>query len=480
MKNLTLKHEEYLQLKEAFQGGFTHASVAKTGTIQKKVGSFDFTSSYPAVIVSEQFPMENAVYYPTLSEKELCALFEKNCCMFRVKITYLVPLNMIEHPLSSSKCRNIEDVAKDNGRVITAKYLETTLTEQDYYTLKEFYDWENIEFFDIYAYRKRYLPTPFIKEVLGFYADKTKLKGVVGEEVNYMLAKENNNSCYGMMVTDLVRENLEFDESNFMNCVSNYLKKDNETKEEYDKRIAEYQVSQIERYNNNPYRFTFYPWGVWVTAYARRNLFKGIRAVGYDYIYSDTDSLKILNTENHMDFINAYNEEILGKLKRACAYHGIDESLIRPKNKDGVEKPLGVWDFEGIYDEFKTLGAKRYMYRQGNKWVLTCAGVNKMLGCAYLLERTHEINRIRKHSHKRPISPLNLFSLELEFPPSHSGRTLVTYIDEEMSGTVVDYLGEPCEYHELSGIHMEAEEYSLNPVDQFIRHLFTIREESWD
>ena len=171
--------------------------------------------------------------------------------------------------------------------------------------------------------------------------------------------------------------------------------------------------------------------------------------------------------------------EITSKLEAACKHHKFDLTVIKPKNKYGVEKPLGVWDFEGIYDEFKTLGAKRYMYRQDKKWVLTCAGVNKVMGKNYLLKRTHEINRVRKHTHKSPISPLNLFSLELEFPKGTCGRMLVTYIDDEVKGTVTDYLGTPCEFDELSAIHMEEEEYSLNPVDQFIKYLFTIREEQW-
>ena len=49
----------------------------------------------------------------------------------------------------------------------------------------------------------------------------------------------------------------------------------------------------LSRYNKSWSRFLFFPWGVWCTAYARKSLWAGIIACGPDYIYSDTDSLKL-------------------------------------------------------------------------------------------------------------------------------------------------------------------------------------------
>lgn len=40
--------------------------------------------------------------------------------------------------------------------------------------------------------------------------------------------------------------------------------------------------------------------GATVKACARINLFTVIREFGSDYIYSDTDSVKVLNVENHV------------------------------------------------------------------------------------------------------------------------------------------------------------------------------------
>ena len=100
------------------------------------------------------------------------------------------------------------------------------------------------------------------------------MKGVQGKETEYLLSKGMLNSVYGMCVTDIVKDNAIYSDD------------DNWGFEKVD--IDE----EIQKYNDSKNRFLYYAWGIWVTAYARRNLWTGILAVGKDYIYSDTDSIK--------------------------------------------------------------------------------------------------------------------------------------------------------------------------------------------
>ena len=124
---------------------------------------------------------------------------------------------------------------------------------------------------------------------------------------------------------------------------------------------------EITKYNESKNRFLYYAWGVWITAYARRNLWTGILATGKDYVYSNTDSLKILNYEKHTKYINWFNAQIVSKMGDMMEYYKLDKTLLKPKTKEGKEKLIGVWDFEGNYPLFKTLGAKRYLYQYGGK-----------------------------------------------------------------------------------------------------------------
>lgn len=419
-------------------------------------------------MVAEKFPITQGEFLGSVKLNYILDNMGEYCFMFRLRLHNVSPKIDADHPISFSKCRytEIEEPLLDNGRIFMAKYLEITCTEQDLLTYLEFYnfDMDKVEIIDCYQYRKQYLPRPFVLAILNLYQKKTELKDVDGEEINYMIFKAMLNAAYGMTVTDIVREELYYDEEREEPFYSNY-------DEMTDKQYQEYLSNQISRYNSNPYRFLFYAWGVWITAYARRNLFSGIKECNKDYIYADTDSIKILNTEKHMAYIKRYNREITEKLKKACEFHEIDFSMTKPKNKYGEEKPLGIWEFEGEYDEFKTLGAKRYLWRKGDKWQLTVAGVNKKTGMNYLLKRAEETGN--------GYTPFDFFNMDLIFPSEYSGRNVLTYIDEPIEGEVTDYLGSTIHFEELSGIHMESTDYSINPMKNFLDYLFQVREDSW-
>ena len=44
---------------------------------------------------------------------------------------------------------------------------------------------------------------------------------------------------------------------------------------------------------------------------------------------------------------------------------------------------MGVWEYEGTYDKFSTLGAKKYVYEKDGKISSTIAGVAKKAGKAF-------------------------------------------------------------------------------------------------
>ena len=445
---------EYHALKRAFQGGFTHASPLYVDELCFNVGSFDFTSSYPYVMLSELFPMSQAKKVNVNSTTIFNDYLKKYCCVFDIKFYNLKSKVNYDYYISSSKCYNKAKVVECNGRVVSADSVTMTITEIDFEIIKKHYTWDKIALGDFYIYKKGRLPQAIINSILKLYVDKTQLKGVEDKNVDYLLAKELLNACYGMIVTDICREE--------------QLYKNNEWQEPEPINFNE----KINEYNNDLKRFLFYPWGVYVTAYARRNLWYGIDEFGWsnDYIYSDTDSIKCLNPAQHLDFINKYNQLVRHKLKRASDYYNIDFSNYEPTTIKGDKKLIGVWDNEGdkntyiAYKIFKTLGAKRYMYLN-NKYELslTVSGLNKHVTVPYLLEKYGKYG-VFQH-----------FNNGLYIEKGATGKQIHTYVDNEINGVVTDYNGVTAEYHEKSYIHLDNSDYSLGMKQDFIEFIERVK-----
>lgn len=446
---------EFDMLQRAFAGGFTHANAHYTDEIVTEVDSYDFTSSYPYVMVSEKYPMSQGVAVTVKSMKQFEFLISKYCCVFDIEFTNIFASQIQDNPISVSKCFIKENAAENNGRIVGAAKIALTITDVDFHIIKNFYTWESLRIGQMYCYRKEYLPTPFIHSILDLYEKKTKLKGVEGKEVEYLNSKEMLNSCYGMSVTNPLRDEFVYNGEWDINAMSDEQKKD-----------------LLFKYNTSKNRFLFYPWGIFVTAYARRNLFTGIHEAKEDYIYSDTDSIKLRNGDKHADYFKAYNMQVVQKLRAACKYHNLPFTMCEPETIKGITKTLGVWDYEGRYRHFKTLGAKRYMVEEENalkvngksyNFSLTVSGVNKKSAIPYLLE-TYGENGI-----------FEAFTNYLDIPPKATGKNIHTYIDYDINGKLTDYLGNECEYNEKSGVHLEPTGYSLSLSVMYLNYLMGIK-----
>jgi len=437
MNDLTLTPEIYVQLKRAFMGGFTHANGRHSGKTLENVSSIDFTSSYPSVMVSEMFPMSRFKPIVLESIQQLDDICSVHAVVFDVKFNNISTKIEQETYISESKCFNLSKPVLNNGRVYSAESLSTTITDVDYEIIKQVYSWDSIEVSNVNFAYKNYLPKDIVNSILKLYEDKTTLKDVEGYETEYLLSKGMLNSVYGMSVTDIVKDN------------AIYLN-------EWD--VEKVDINEeIDNYNNSKNRFLYYAWGLWVTAYARRNLWTGILAVGNDYVYSDTDSLKMLNYNKHGDYIEWFNNQIISKMNAVCSHHKLDAKKLAPKTKQGKVKMMGVWDYEGTYTRFKTLGAKRYLVEENGKLHITVAGLSKQKGLEYLLRCCDYDNG----------KVFEMFNDSLYVPGAETGKMTHTYIDDELKFKTVDYLGNESTVNPLTGIHLENCDFTLSIAEQY-------------
>lgn len=437
MKDLTLEVDEYLALRSAFGGGYTHANIEHVGHVKENVTARDFASSYPGRMIAYQYPMGKGEEYNAIDKQDFFNQLDSYCCLFYIRLEGLVR-NANEAYISFGKTISSSNVTINNGRVETAEYVELWITDVDFECIQMSYEIDDFKVGTMYRYKRGYLPTPFIKSVLKLYNDKTKLKGLDDMVAEYVRSKGMLNSTYGMAVMDIVQDSFEWDDRH-------------KTNEKVVNDIHE----MIEANNNSKKRFLFYAWGVWITAYARYDLFQDVVKLGSDYVYCDTDSIYYTNDDDNKHIFEQSNERIVSLLKQACDHHGFDYDELQPMDKNGERHMIGVWDLDGVYKKFKTLGAKRYMVQKDNgKINITVSGVNKSTAVPYLKDTYGE-------------GIWDAFDENLHVPEGHCGKSTHTYIEDSRTGIVTDYNGVEYEYEELSAIHLEETSYTMTISNEY-------------
>lgn len=417
-------------LQKAFLGGYTHANYKYAGDILTDVDSDDFASSYPAVMVSEKYP-SSKFFKVTSFKKDHCHLI--NVVLHNIKSIVDLPY------LPSYSALTLEGEELDNGKVWSAKTAQYIMTDVDFNVVKACYNIESYELIEIYASRAKYLPKPFVEFILESYGGKTMLKGVKGAELEYAIKKEQTNSLYGMAVTNNVRDEVTFEE---------YWGRHNLTLEEIDEKLDKMRESGKER--------LAYQWGVWVTAYARRNLFYAIwETKGNCIAYVDTDSLKTYfesesERESFRELIARINARQVAKIDNALKAQGIDPELSRPRNAQGVACQLGVFDYEGRYTYFRTWGAKKYAYEKDGEQGITVSGLNK-----------------RKAIKDPKYKGVKDFVIGKTWDEQYSGRTVSTYCEDMSDYELTDYLGNKCVVSDRFGVNIEKTTYTLGLTDEY-------------
>lgn len=396
MAEISRDFDIYKRLTRLFMGGVTHLNYLFNGEIVENVKSYDRRSSYPAVMCCEQFPLGKFEQYngSINDNSNFYAYFGL------LKIRNLRSKTAWDY-ISLSKCELVEKGVTDNGKVLSAEYVEIWVTDVDYQIIQETYSGE-FEITNLYRAQKRYLPLPFVQFILKLYSDKTTLKNVTGREDDYAKSKQFINSLYGMTVTNNIRDEVVYKEKW-------------KTIELTDETIAE----RLEQ--ERP--FLPFAVGVWVTAYARRELFSVVNKIGNQVVYVDTDSVKGIG--ELQPIIDDYNKELFAKIDKICELRKLDKSLFFPIAPDGTVCPLGEFAFEGEYEQFKSFGAKKYCYVENGEFHTVVAGCAKTW--------------IDEHKQSHPVIPsIEQFSLRGVYP---HGRRVHWYVYNQPATEVTDYLG---------------------------------------
>lgn len=365
-------YDIYRLLRDAFRGGNTHANRYHVGKICQDVYSYDIASSYPTQQLTQKFPMTPFKFLDNPTFEKACMYIGLGYAVVgRYQFTEIRLKNKREPIpyISLSRCQ-CTGFKLDNGRVLSADYLEIALTEIDLQILLRQYEFTGkMLVTELMVAKKDYLPAPYRQVIQRFYDKKTVLKGSTSFDDLYQYAKSKEllNAIYGMSATAASGEIVYTDGDYHEKTLSEM------TPDELQKRL-------------HGLKFP-YQWGVYTTAYARLQLQNAIDLCGDAIVYCDTDSVKTLG--------DAPIHQLNAKLQERAA----DMGAYADDNK-GHRHYIGVFESDGHYAEFITQGAKRYAYiSDDGSMHVTVSGVTKTIneetGVPFAVEELKSLKKFK-------------------------------------------------------------------------------------
>lgn len=445
-KTVPRNSNEYRRAQQCAAGGFVHANRLYSGrTItadmardgSNVIEHYDYKSDYPFCMIAFKYPSTPWVYMPRQKTIPDEKTYENTAYILQLRFTDIESTSYNTYIQISKISTDRHDLLiDDNGRLISAigTTIEMTITEQDFLTIRDNYEWETLEVVRVWKSRKEYLPKEYIDYILTLYENKTKLKGAEGFEDLYAQSKQYLNSLFGMMLTAIVYSDVVYDSE------QNKWHVEQLTKDMIDDKLEKLRApwSWETRYFLNFY------FGIYVTAYARRDLWRCIQKYDREVLYCDTDSIFVLG---HADF-SEYNKWATEQLKKASKIVGFDFERTHPKDPNGTPQCLGEFAQEPTCEAFKTLGAKRYVEKRDGQLFLTVAGINK--------EAVKCLN-----------GDIDAFAKDFEFDKDDESVTkkLLTYITDQPQITWPDGYVSNYKY----GINLRRAGYKLKIPDKYER-----------
>ena len=471
MARLVPDFEKYDICRQCFVGGWVHANflyinqTIRPGPDGSGAAMADITSSYPLQMVLRKYPVTpwSECSYPDQFNYYLED--DSYLHLLLLEITDLKSIGANDY-LSLSKIirekghekakedRYTKNVKAENGRIYAAEKITIWVTSVDFDIIKRAYTGK-FKILRLLFSKAGYLDINYVNYVLELYNNKVMLTDT-GDPVKEELrsrSKELLNSLYGMMVSALVYEDLDFNPDTAEWSLPHW-KDDQELVEFYEEKLEEMRTS----YKKIAGLFTSYSFGVFVTAWARKSLFDAAERVSSDpadprkagdhVIYHDTDSIYFDGDYRHV--FNEINQQLHKDLLEMAERRGIDPERLHPRSQW-----LGDWKIEQADDtsadfapfcEFRTLGAKRYAYRKKitDPIKITIAGVSKKKGAAAL---RNNIDNLTDH---------------MTFGYKESGKLIPHYNTDQPDCTWIDENGAAYESDYRFGITLQPAQYDYN------------------
>ena len=462
------------KLYDCFAGGWVHSNKSKTNYVfginnyNVPVTCVDIRSSYPAVMTMFTVPTGSFV---RCSMDDIRTIMQQNPVnrnrRFFIKFKAYNVKAATDNTFWSNS--HIEDSSRhkdDDGNLVSADYIVTTMTDLDFEIFCKAYRYSNIEFIEGYTAEASYFPKELIKFILKQYKNKTSLKGLKDKKSKYSEAKIIIDSIYGDFVLKRVADKPvfvgDFNDKKLLELRKNgYIPMDVDITTINDNikngwlkipfTDGSFQKLQQELLSDNTLYKNF-QCGCWVSAAARYNLWSVILKLDKNVIYGDTDSIKGQFNSEQLEVINEYNNEVRNRYKAVVEYFNDDEITIddfEPKTQAGTVKELGFFDFEEPCVYFKTLGSKCYFSitktSRGYEAHATVSGISKLnvekkvLSLSNVPHHLDDDTVIIDSTNKGDLLQImKMFKNDIMLECDESGKNIAYYLDDMQPAKWID------------------------------------------
>lgn len=460
-----------------FRGGLVHASTIACNFLWDKETtgapvSEDIKSAHPSYIFAYPMPWKYIRKNVSLWDKVLQAARDGEYSFMGVFKFYNIRCSGY-HSLES-KNKIIEaspDAVYENGRLVYASYIKVALLDLDFFNYEDLYEWKEFKVTVLYQAKLEMLPDYIRKTVCKYFMLKESLPK---ESVEYGLAKRKLNGIFGMAATALPEREVVF------NPETNEMELSAQTKS-YDELIR--------------YLLMLPQWSCYIAARTRRTIVLSIKECGFDSLYYDTDSQKVINFDKHKAWFDNFNKERMEINSRAETY-GYDKKIF---------ERLGCFEFEYEAENFMVQGAKRYLCQHDNEIQVTVAGMVKGSLEAYVkkLQIQHIQNeiplQIMEDFKRKPLKNIqahlkreilnyisdqekhnmiwDIFNDDLRIPAGDSMKKTTVYYDKAFEDTLTDYFGNTEVIEEGSCVAIIDIPFTMSMEEEFMTRIASLQAE---
>ena len=407
--------EQYNTYRQyVYSGGLTHSNFYYVGQLieikdghlfinnvdkgdaEHAIKCYDLTSAYPWALNTCYYPAGEMIKCENVTEFKKAFTYRH----WFMKVTlYNVESKSTHSTLSIHKVLNHKNTCVDNGRIWKCSELTAYFTEVDWNNFKMIYNFDSTKSLIhevVYFTKSVRVPDAMLDVMNNWYKKKTIIKQAGthnGKDKKlYKLLKQLINSVYGMTVTSLYEQSMEW----------------NSEHSEIDVSLRDWDKTSNTIFN---------PWfGYYCTSYVRFRLIEMISKFPEYIVQYDTDSIYCLPSKELDNAVKAVNDRTFKRCTETIKYSECWD--------------LGQWDShptEDRYSKFIPLGSKRYIGTNFDGDLhITFAGANE--------------KDLIKHADNNNLS-IYEYCKDIDISEKESNKKGAYHYDGEYTGTVTDYLG---------------------------------------